>query len=278
MGNVFNNNIPSMDVKTFMRKFEHNGQSWSDTDRRGSFDDGKYTSKFKKTPDSITDARKSKNLDSERFDRYRSARSSKGGWFDGYKSNLKKTNNGAFFDSYQRDDTPANNYTKDTDVFKLNDHRPNNIHYNVSRPISKNQISSDSSELVDDKLGRVVQNFDNEIDRTKPSDIYKKVDEAINIAEKLEASTAASADQIDNLEALISVFDLMDQLITQDIANFQSIRNADKGNRGQDTGKQTDIEKNASNNMMSRTTDKSELNSKRQELQTKLVMKRTFRR
>jgi hypothetical protein len=202
----------------------------------------------------------------------------KGGWFDSYKKNVSKSHIGAYHENYSRNDSKReNSYTKDTDVLKLNTHRPDNIHYGA-RPISKNEITGDSSEIVDDNLGELVKDFDRTIDRTKPSDIYLKVDEAIELAEKLEASKASKADQVENLEALISVFEFMDELINRDVLNLAAIRDADKGNRGKDTGKQTDVEKNAVSQMMTRTSKRAELTQKRQDLNEQLVLKKTFKR
>ncbi len=277
MGNIFDNSIPKQDLNNFMRNFSHNGKKREDLDRRDNFGEGKFTRGYIGVPDKIKKASSSKNLDTERFDKYRSSRSSKDGWFDTYKSDLKKTFNGLYHENFSRDeDAQENEFTKDTDILRLNTHRPDNIHYNV-KPISRNELSCNTGEVADDKLGELVKDFDSKIDRTKPSDIYTKVDEAIKLAEKLEASKASKADQVENLQTLISVFDLMDKLIQGDISNLEGVRDGDKRNRGKDTGKQTSAEKSAVDGLMTRTTEKAELKAKRAELNQKLVLKQIFK-
>lgn len=203
---------------------------------------------------------------------------SKGGWFDSYKQNVSKSFNGLYHENFERNDrTLTNPFTSDTNILDRNTQRPDNIHYGV-RPISRNDLSGNGGEVVDDNLGSLVNDFDQTIDRTAPSDIYLKVDEAIELAEKLEKSTASKTDQVENLEALIAIFEFMDELINRDILQLEGVRDGDKGNRGQDTGLQTDVEKNAVSQMMIRTNKRSELSQKRQDLNEKLVLKKAFNR
>ncbi len=276
MGSIYDNSLPSTNLKDFMKNFSYNGLKHSDLDRRGSFNN-RFTSGPIETPDEIKNASSEKNLYKERFDKYNSKNKPGTSWFDSYKAGLNKSYNGAYHENYNRDVNNTNSFTTNTDIMRYNSHRPENIHYNA-RPISRNELNGSNSPVVNDNLGELVKNFDNEIDRTRPSDIYKKVDAAIELAEKLEKSQASKETQVENLEILIGVFDLMDKLIESDISNLQATRNADKSNRGKNTGLQTSTELNAVDGMMTRTREKAELNSKRAELNEKLVLKKTFSR
>lgn len=277
MTGIFDNSLPSTTLKDFMKNFSYNGFKHSDLDRRGNANN-RFTSGPILTPDEIKDASKEQNLYRDRFGRYNSKNKPGTSWFESYKEGLTKSYNGAYRENYSRDENSTNSYSRtNTDIMRYNTHRPENIHYN-QRPISRNDISGSNATTVNDNLGELVSNFDREIDRTKPSDIYKKVDAAIELAEKLEKSQASSETQIANLENLIEVFDLMDKLIEGDIANLQATRNADKSNRGKNTGLQTSTELNAVDGMMARTREKAELSSKKAELNEKLVTKKVFNR
>ena len=276
MGSIYDNSLPQGNLNDFMKNFSYNGIKKSDLNRRGTLNN-KFTSGSIETSDEIKNASSEKNLYKERFDKYNSKNKPGTSWFKSYKAGLTKSYDGAYGENYNRDVNHTNSFTTNTDIMRYNTHRSENIHYKA-RPISRNELNGSNSPVVNDNLGELVKNFDNEIDRTRPSDIYKKVDAAIELAEKLEKSKASKETQVDNLEILIGVFDLMDKLIERDISNLQAVRNADKSNRGGNTGLQTSTELNAVDGMMTRTREKAELNTKRAELNEKLVLKKTFNR
>ena len=138
-----------------------------------------------------------------RFDRYNSKNKPGDSWFDKYKSGLTKSGSGGFIENYSRNKDLTNSFTKPIiDISRYSSHRPDNIHY-LQKPISRNEISGSSGQVVEDNLGELVSDFDRKIDRTKPSDIYTKVDEAIALAEKLEKSQASKEAQVKIQKSLI---------------------------------------------------------------------------
>ena len=275
-------NIPSNDLNGFMKNFSYDGLKRDDLDRTGVYGN-RFSSDQIGASEDLQKARTSSSLARDRLNSYGSQRKHGPNWLERYQEeNLKKSYQGRYTENYERYQkySRASEIYSPVDIHKYKSHRPDNIHYNAT-PLSRNQIDSRSERSNShsgEELGRLISDFDSSVDRTKPSDIFQKVDQALELADKVEGSNPYDADYVDNLEALIAVFDLMDSMISSDISRLQGIRNGDKGNRGQDTGKQTSKELQAVDTMMSRTNQKAQLNTRRQQLNQELVLKSTFRR
>jgi hypothetical protein len=282
-------NISGLKRPKMMGRAEYETGGWFDSYQSGLVDSGSdFFGKYSKNKVRQEDLDRENPIFESEITNQRSEHGrgrvgyKKGSWFDKQKSNMKKSYNGRYHENFERYEnlSRAKNIRSPEGLQKYTTHRSGNVHFGaqaVGRHAYTQQESS-ANNLNDGELGKLISDFDNEIERTKPHEVFQKVDRAIEIAEQLEASNIDSANYIQNLEALISVFDLMDSIIQNDVIRLEGVRDGDKRNRGKDTGKQTSTELGAVSGLSARATERGDLIKKRGELQQKLTLKKTFNR
>ncbi len=268
--------IPSQNLDDFIRNFSYNGFTREDLDRKGTHSNS-ISSDFYETPKELRGLSIQGNqIQSSWRERFtQSDRNSYVNKFLEENDLIKIQGSRNYGETYLREKDLDSNSDYLTSLDDYSEHRPENFRYGDKRPIS-NQVSTDASG--DELMLSLIDDLSTDVEADLRLNVYKRVDEAIELAEKLEDSKVTLETRKTATKELIKLFKFMDGVITNDINRLRTLRNAEKANRGENTGLQTSKEKDLIQEMSFRTTEKAQLNTKLGNMEADIVSLDVFNR